>query len=648
MNFFEQQARARRDSRRLVLLFGLAVLGVIVTLDTLLFLALWLGGERMPLSPVAAFAQLAPLLCFVAVILALVIFGASLFKTTMLRSGGATIARALGGEGVPPGSSDLRLRRLRNVVEEMAIASALPVPSIYWLPRETGINAFAAGYSPADAAITVTRGALEKLSRDELQGVIGHEFSHLLNGDMRLNLRLMGLLFGILVIAVAGRQLVRHAGDADDSRGAAAAIAVGIVLMVVGYVGYFFGQLLRAGVSRSREFLADASAVQFTRQSSGLAGALKKLAGIERGGRLDAAAREDVSHMLFGDGVGYQALFATHPPILQRIRALEPGFMPSRLKALAQTWNQPGYTALEEVLPGVAGLAPAAAAAAVPEPTPELRLDPAVVSAQVAMPSDADLARAATLHDAIPAELCAIAREPSQAVPLLCALLIDRDPDGRTPQFAVLDTAAGSPGREAVRALLPPVLQLPAALRLPLAELAFPGLRQLPRTELAAFMRLLGQLIQADGHITLFEYCLGRLLRQQVQDLLRPAAARAAGRGRLQASRASLQILLSVLAEAGHAGDAEAARVAFMAGVRTLLPQEPLRYNPPATWQGALDTALTELDGLMPAGKELLVEALVTVLRHDGRVTVAEAELLRVVCAALHCPLPPTLGTELS
>ena len=233
----------------------------------------------------------------------------------------------MGGVPIASDTTDFNLRRLRNVVEEIAIASGVPVPKIYVLEHEAAINAFAAGYSPSDAVIAVTRGALDRLNRDELQGVIAHEFSHVLNGDMRLNIRLMGVLFGILMIGLIGRKILEHGRFGGRNKGAGAILVAALVAMIVGYVGLFFGRMIKAGVSRQRERLADASAVQFTRQTTGLAGALKKIGGLDEGSRLNERSNaEEVSHMLFGDGVGFRGLFATHPPLVERIQELEPQF----------------------------------------------------------------------------------------------------------------------------------------------------------------------------------------------------------------------------------------------------------------------------------------------------------------------------------
>jgi len=288
----------------------------------------------------------------------------------------------MGGVPVPEDTTDVQLRRLRNVVEEMSIASGVPVPRVYVLEHEPGINAFAAGYSPSDAVIAVTRGALDRLNRDELQGVIAHEYSHILNGDMRLNIRLVGVLFGILMLGLIGRKILQH-GAAVRGRNAMPLLVAALLALVVGYVGLFFGRMIKAGVSRSREVRADATAEQFTRRTTGLAGALKKIAGLHDGSRLTARAEaEEVSHMLFGDGTGLSGLFATHPPILERIRALEPGFRPEGLEQLKAQWLTRPPNGLEEDLR--LGLATPAERGPLPALGADIDVTPPMVAAQVA------------------------------------------------------------------------------------------------------------------------------------------------------------------------------------------------------------------------------------------------------------------------
>jgi Zn-dependent protease with chaperone function len=340
-NFFQRQESARRATQRLALLFAAAVLAVAAAVSCVVLLTLAMldrDGIRNSGGAAAWLAEQGGVLVLVGVTVLASILIASWYRSRSLRRGGAEVARMMGGREVLADCADLHDRRLRNVVEELAIAACLPVPAIFVLDEERAINAFAAGYSPSDAAIAVTRGALEKLNRDELQGVVAHEFSHILNGDMRLNMRLLGLLFGIVVIGVLGRQLLQL--GRGNSRSAAPLVVGGLGLLLVGTVGVFFARLIKAGIARSREVLADASAVQFTRQSAGLAGALKKIAGLADGSGLQHAHAEEVSHMLFGEWRDYSSWFATHPPLIERIRVLDPAFSAERLAKLSLGWDQ--------------------------------------------------------------------------------------------------------------------------------------------------------------------------------------------------------------------------------------------------------------------------------------------------------------------
>ena len=338
MDFFAQQAKVRRSSRTLVWLFALAVFAIVVAVDLVCAFVLGVGLRPAPLIGIAVAVVVVIGLC-------------SAYRVASLAGGGAAVAREMNAVEVPADTSDPQWQRLRNVIEEVAIASGVPVPEIYVMQNEQGINAFAAGYTPTDTAVCVTQGCLDKLNRDELQGVIAHEFSHVLNGDMRLNIRLMGLLFGIMAIWVVGRFLMwgGYFGLGDDNGGgrrrgggSSGQVALaGIALLAIGAIGVFFGRLIQAAVSRSRESLADASAVQFTRQTSGIAGALKKIAVFEEGSALQAPRKDEVRHMLFGDAEE-SSWFATHPPITARIKALEPGFKPEELDAYVKQWLAAG------------------------------------------------------------------------------------------------------------------------------------------------------------------------------------------------------------------------------------------------------------------------------------------------------------------
>ncbi|NIA26839.1 MAG: M48 family metalloprotease, partial [Desulfobulbaceae bacterium] len=335
MNFFASQDKAHRTTRRLVFAYALATALIVLGVTLIVGIALFNFTETGYGITAGSFTrQQAPILIGTAILATLFILGASAFKTASLSSGGGRVAVDMGGTLVPPDVQDPLRRRLRNVVEEMAIASGMPVPDIYVLEQESGINAFAAGYTPGDAVIAVTRGTLELLDREELQGVIGHEFSHILNGDMRLNIRLMGVLFGIMALGLIGRMILRggyHASIVSSrrGRGAPAVLIIGLGLAVLGGIGVFSARVIKASISRQREYLADASAVQFTRQTDGLTSALKKIGGYEEGSHLQAADPEEVSHMLFGTGSKLSGMFATHPPLTERIQALDPHFKAS-------------------------------------------------------------------------------------------------------------------------------------------------------------------------------------------------------------------------------------------------------------------------------------------------------------------------------
>ena len=654
----------------MVALFGLAVLAIVAAVDVLVLVVFGMTRSRSDGS--IAF-PVGPMLLVSLLVVGLITL-ASMFRSASLRSGGGAVARGLHATPVPPDTANPAWRRLRNVVEEVAIASGVPVPEIFVLEKEPGINAFAAGYSPVDAAVCVTQGCLEVLNRDELQGVVAHEFSHVLNGDMRLNIRLMGILFGIIALSVIGRQLLNAAfwtgGSIGGGRGRRdngnALWALGLGLLVIGGIGVFFARLIKASVARSRESLADASAVQFTRQTGGIASALKKIGALEYGSQLTQVHGEEVSHMLFGEGHDWSALFATHPPLDERIRALEPGFDAREFRHIAEQWtslsrapsaDDPRASATGMLprgllqstgapLPGAAAVAASLAVTSVlPHPQARTAVDPAAVAAKVGQSEPAGFAHAARITAALPEPLVAAAHSPQQALPLLLALALASEPATRSQQMRLVLQRFPNSVVEAADALGPAVAALHPILRLPLAAMAFPALRRRPRPELAALVQALAEIVHADGTIAVEEYCLAALVRVQVVDALDPAGGFVAGSSKLVDCRESVILVLTVLAAFGH-DDTVGATRAFQLGLSAVLPDATDRYEPPTDWQDRLDQALVRLDRLAPAGKEILVQAMTQVVREDGQLRVAEVELLRVICAALHCPLPALLDDD--
>jgi len=635
MNFFEHQDKARRQTRWLIFLFALAVSGIVLAVNALV---LALFGVEFAASGQSLTRWLqgnAALIAATSLITLSVIGLASLFRTLQLRGGGGEIARELGGTLVEPNTQDPLRRRLRNVVEEMAIASGIPVPEIYVLEHEQGINAFAAGFNTSDAAVAVTRGTLEALSREELQGVIAHEFSHIFNGDTRINIRLIGFLFGILVIAIIGRKLLYTARYARDSRNAMPAVAIGLAVVVIGYVGLFFGRWIKAAVSRQREFLADASAVQFTRQADGIGGALKKIAASYAGSYLSTDA-EEVGHMLFSTGMGYQ-MFATHPPIEKRIRAIEPGFQPDQLKTIAERMNRHAQARRAEAEQAAAE-PPEGQAARGPGGLP---LNPDNLAEQIGQPGLSQIFVAAALAASLPRPLERAAHSDEWAQELICSLLLSRDPELRESQLLMIAEALGSDSEAQVRALREAATGLQAVQRLPLVEIAFPALRRRPESELVAFMALIEGLIQADAQIDVFEYALARLINRQIEDVLSPGRAQAAGRRALATLRKPAEVVLGILAHHGQPNQPEQARTALAVGLGSLF--DGLDY-PQAIdvtdWPQRLDRALKALTQLRPQDKQLLVAAMARVVMHDEHARVSETELMRVICGVLHVPLP--------
>jgi Zn-dependent protease with chaperone function len=632
MNFFERQVQTRKLSRWLVVLFVCAVVAVVAAVDFVLFTTFAsLGPDAygIVLPNLEWMRAHVGLVIVTTLIVGGIIGIASLYKSMSLRGGGGVVARSLGGVRVSPDSRDPLHRRLLNVVEEMSIASGVPMPEVYLLEQEAGINAFAAGQNPANAAIGVTRGALTKLTRAELQGVIAHEFSHILNGDMRLNVRLMGLLFGLLVISIIARTVLRHAPRGGKRGGGAGSIVVvaGIVF-VVGYVGLFFGRLIQAAVSRSRESLADASAVQFTRDPTGLRGALVKIGAIGGGSQLASAKVEEVAHMLFAPGI--KRLFATHPDLEARLKAIDPRFDPQEFAGARAR-----MTAVDDT-PSAAAPASAADRLAdvirVPVDTHLARL--------VGNPATAHMELAHRIRESLPPSLVAANHRPDSARALLFALAIDREPATRERQLLFVGQQLGAAVAALTKSLAADVDALAQEQRLPLLNSALPALRQLTREERMQVMACLNGLLQREGRPSLHAYALRKLAQVHLRDEFDPRARP----GRLTLAQVSreLQIVFSVLAQYGHPNET-AARRAYEAGLHHVLPRERPAYGVLPNWQREMDVALNRLDALAPLAKEQLIEGLAKVVEHDGQMTVGEAELLRVVCAVLHCPLPPFL-----
>ncbi|MEE4218739.1 MAG: M48 family metallopeptidase [Xanthomonadales bacterium] len=632
MNFFEHQESARKQSRWLILVFILAVATIVVAINGVILVALGFISFDAETASVP-FREVVrtewPTLAGAGVVSVAFILLASLFKMAGLRAGGGHVARQLGGTQVDSTTGDPMKRRLYNVVEEIALASGVPVPEIYVLDQEAGINAFAAGYTPSDAAVAVTRGALEKLDRNELQGVIAHEFSHILNGDMRINIRLMGALFGILLLALIGRRILIHSsfvGRSSRSKGGGAIILIAIGLTAIGYIGLFFGRWIKAAVSRQREYLADASAVQFTRDPDSIGGALKKIAVYSESSYLDADT-EEISHMLFGDGRKMN-FFSTHPPLEARISRVDPGFQPEELTRLAvklqreRASDEKRRKKQREQKEKPGGMFNA-----------ETLID------GIGSPDWERMLTAAAFAAAIPEIMGRAVHSIEWAPEVLFYLLLDRDAAVREIQLLTVAQKMGADSEGRVRALLDAAGLASAEQRLPLLELAFPTLKQRPPEFMMKVMDTTKELIEADGRTDVFEFLLARSMSMHLWESQNAHRVSMAGNKSLKSLTASATDVLVILARHGNR-DTETAEAAFNQGLAELSLPSPGGLPVQSDWVSGLDAALPALDRLKPADKEKLVRAMSAVVMYDGRIDAQELELLRVVCDLIHVPLP--------
>ena len=643
MDFFERQDNARRQTVRLLVMFGLSVCVIILTIYLVAAMAMAsdAAAKYGPASGHAAGGLWNPVLfLWIAFGTTLVVSLGSLYKIAELSAGGEAIALMLGGRAVNPQSTDPAERRLMNVVEEMALASGIPVPPVFVLDGESSINAFAAGHQPGDAVVAVSRGCLEYLNRDELQGVVGHEFSHILNGDMRLNLRLIGIVHGILVLAIIGYYVMRltsvRSSSSDSKKGdsTAAIFMVGLALCILGYLGVLLGNIIKSAISRQREFLADASSVQFTRNPGGLAGALKKIGGLAEGSRIRDAHATEISHMFFGDAFAGSIfnLFATHPPLVERVRQLEPEFdgrFPE-VQPLVEADEQ-SHEATARDRRAAAPVAVAGLAGDAPSPRGTV--------ARIGRPQSHNLQQANRMMMAMPAPLADAAREPFAARAVIFALLLSRDDEAtRCRQLELLQSQIDAPLYQQMQQLAAAAQSLRSEARLPLVDMTIPALKKISPPQYSQFRQVVEALVTADGKVDLFEYCLRVILFVYLDvyfGLRRPPAVRYKSVGVVARPAAAV---LSSLAYAGQSRPEEIQR-AFRSGADVLAV--PVALLPPeqCTFE-SFDAALGELAQAGPEVKRTVISAVMACVVADGKTTPEESDLVRAIAAALACPVP--------
>ncbi|HTV39082.1 MAG TPA: M48 family metallopeptidase [Candidatus Sulfotelmatobacter sp.] len=656
MDFFEQQAKAHRKTKWLVIYFALAVAAMIAAVYVAAILMFSVLQERRYHEYDQGYPHIAawnPVVFFGVSIAVLGIVGTgSAYKTMSLSDGGSAVSELMGGRLIKTNTADLHERKLLNVVEEMSIASGVPMPQVYVMDEENGINAFAAGHKPSDATITVTRGCMRILTRDQLQGVIGHEFSHILNGDMRLNIRLMGIIFGILCLAIIGRILLQTSGG---RRGNNALPLFGVFLLIIGYIGVFFGRLIQAAVSRQREFLADASSVQFTRNPEGITGALKKIGGLgEMGSRLVHPHTEELSHMFFSNGVSepFFGLMETHPPLTDRIRVFEPQFdgtFPEvRYDDVAEGPKEPeevpAQASARGPLPDVFGTIMGGSILAGSGKPPVIR--PHTVLPNLGNPTPLHLKYAEQLRDSLPDSLRAAAHEPADAMALVYAMLLADDENLRAQQLAGLEQRAGAGVREKTAVLFPDVAAVATHAHLPMLSLALGALKQLSSDQYETFSKTLGWLISTDGKVEMFEFVLQKIVLRNLDSRFHGAVKPIVEYYSVKPLAPDCSVVLSALAIAGS-NDANETQTAFDAGAPYLrAPQDSDLRLLPAAECGVqqLGASLDRLDQAAPIIKKNLIDACVHVVGADGVILETEAELLRAICDTLDCPMPPLVA----
>ncbi len=615
MNFFEHQRIARQRSYLLVVYFSIAVILIALAINVLVFVGWDLLFTKPPQwDPFAppsirySLWLLQPASHYTFLITLLVIGLGSLFKIIALRDQGPEYpAVLLGGKEVGPSPTDPLEKRLRNVIEEMAIASGCPVPRIFVLPNEGGLNAFASGTEPSNAVITVTRGLLESLNREQLQGVIAHEFSHIFNGDMKLNIQLLGVLNGILLLALTGRGILRafsrmNTGRRNKSSGQGGAVllylfGLALVLMVIGYIGLLFGRLIKAAVSRQREFLADASAVQFTRNPDGIAGALKTISSSSAQGQLFHPQAEQFSHFYFNDALSrWTSLFHTHPPIEERI---------ARVLNRPMDSNQKGTRARSKSPEQIFG-----------------RISPESLAFAGHVVQRFENQRFEEM-------------DASSTVASVIATLFPQATSGSTlaneiSQFFDLKTAAS------VTTITDKGIPLPAEEILAALDLALVSAKSLPEDEKIK----LDQFIQNNVRSDQLEPHSACLLALTIMEL-NPPRVRMGKRIRYQELKGPISTILSIMARLGHVSEDSAQR-AFQVGMNKMFAEQFSLPQVNGTLGPRLFEALMEIRQIThPQQRRRLVEACFQAALFDNEINSLEYNILRATCAMLQLPMPP-------
>jgi len=652
MDFFARQDQARRSTRRLIILFILAVISIVLTVNALIAASyIYIvnmdqqGNYAGSLSQ--QFAKVPnELFIWTSLFVVILIAAGSVFRIAQLSKGGVAVAKLVGAKRVNRNTRDHDERRLLNVVDEMAIASGTAVPGVYVMEEEDGINAFAAGYSPNRAVVAVTRGTLEQLDRDQLQGVVAHEFSHILNGDMRMNIRLMGILNGILLIAIIGRMILRSTtrGSSRNKKGGAIVIAA-LGLLVIGYLGVFFGRLIQASVSRQREFLADSSAVQFTRNPDGIAGALRKIRSSTS--LMENEYAEEMSHMFFGQGVkaAITGMFATHPPLKERIKRINKAFLAREKAPPGKTSSTVKKEQTEKPRTGIGAedIARVAVITAVMAEATTVKAVPGDVYDSLGNPLPEHVAYAAALLEELPDELREALQHEEGACTAVFALLLHQDGAYKQRQLDAISAAYSQAVTEQVLSLNNVTVKLGRSFNLPIIDMALAALEQMEQSHRMKFINTLRDVIEADRKISLNEFVVFSLVDEQLgEESGKPYRYRY---NSLAALSSEITLVLSIIAISGHRELIEAEK-SFTKAIKSIGQNNTKLLSHDRINMKNISQALKKIKLLNPQVKAKLVHAMIESVLADNEVKISETELMRAICAGIDVPVPPLLTNE--
>jgi Zn-dependent protease with chaperone function/uncharacterized tellurite resistance protein B-like protein len=647
MDFFTLQDKAKKQTRFLIFLFIVAVAAIVFTTNLIFYFAIS-TQTSMPSSISQWLSQ--PYWLYVTGGTLILIIGTSLWRSWQLKSTPDAIAKMVNATQVLLSSKEKQERVLINVVEEMSIASGMPIPKLFIMKQEQGINAFVAGLDTSQVTLVVTQGLLDNLNRQELQGVIAHEYSHVFHGDMRINVRLIGILAGILVIGQLGGLLLRSGGyrhafgrssNNKSSNNAGGIIFIGVGLFAIGYIGLFFGRMIKAAISRQREFLADASAVQYTRDKEGIASALNKISMHQNHSLLSSAKAEEMSHMCFGESVkqSFSSLLATHPPISERIKAVNPGFS-MRQKYQNNSTKQANnesrdhnqnssYSNLDDAIVGSHFIQSSS------ENLPKTISDPidsARIISSIGDVSPQQVLLAKALVNSIPKQLLSIAHgesDQTESYSLVIALLkISQNntiASDKTNRYAM--------SHNAFQELTNQLAQLNFQQQHCLLDMSLARIEQLSSADNKAFVADLARMVAGDHQISQTEFMI---YASAVKRALPAKNKKIIHRFKLVGNE--VRLFFNLLFQQSHlefnAKQSQFDRQMKLFGIETSkLKEFTLNIS-------ILSQALNNIAQLNPMLKKDFIQACIDVVKNDDEISQTEYELLRILGAYLDSPFP--------